>query len=161
MLLIAAALRAAGALHRGRSCCIHRIARCSLLGLRGTAALRLILRGTFDRHPELQLVLGHWGELLPFWLDRAQSLTHVAGLRRSVAECVRENLFLTASGMFNPALLRHALAVTTPDRLLFSTDYPFQQPSRHDIETFLSHLPAESHHAFTTTNAAHLYGIPT
>ena len=39
MLLIAAALRAAGALHRGRSCCIHRIARCSLLGLRGTAAL--------------------------------------------------------------------------------------------------------------------------
>lgn len=127
----------------------------------GTAALRLILRGTFDRHPELQLVLGHWGELLPFWLDRAQSLTHVAGLRRSVGECVRENLFLTASGMFNPALLRHALAVTTPDRLLFSTDYPFQHPGRHDIETFLSHLPAESHHAFTTTNAAHLYGIPT
>ena len=45
MLLIAAALRAAGALHRGRSCCIHRIARCSLLGLRGTAALRLAVLG--------------------------------------------------------------------------------------------------------------------
>ncbi|MFJ9843540.1 amidohydrolase family protein [Kitasatospora sp. NPDC101155] len=27
-----------------------------------TAALRLILRGTFDRHPDLQVVLGHWGE---------------------------------------------------------------------------------------------------
>ena len=46
MLLIAAALRAAGALQRGRSCCIHRsIARCSLLGLRGTAALRLAVLG--------------------------------------------------------------------------------------------------------------------
>ena len=28
----------------------------------GLCALRLILRGTFDRHPDLQLVLGHWGE---------------------------------------------------------------------------------------------------
>ncbi len=36
-----------------------------------TVALRLILRGTFDRHPELQIVLGHWGEMLLFWLDRA------------------------------------------------------------------------------------------
>ena len=26
------------------------------------AALRLILRGTFDRHPELQVVLGHWAK---------------------------------------------------------------------------------------------------
>ena len=43
----------------------------------GTAALRLILRGTFDRHPELQVVLGHWGEMLLFWLDRAeQPLSH-------------------------------------------------------------------------------------
>jgi predicted TIM-barrel fold metal-dependent hydrolase len=27
----------------------------------GLSALRLILRGTFDRHPDLQVVLGHWG----------------------------------------------------------------------------------------------------
>ncbi|ADJ47350.1 metallo-dependent hydrolase [Amycolatopsis mediterranei S699] len=33
------------------------------------AALRLIVRGTFDRHPGLQLVLGHWGELLLFSTD--------------------------------------------------------------------------------------------
>ncbi len=39
----------------------------------GLAALRLILRGTFDRHPDLQVVLGHWGEMLLFWLDRADS----------------------------------------------------------------------------------------
>ena len=45
----------------------------------GLAALRLILRGTFDRHPDLQLVLGHWGEMLLFWMDRADSLSGVAG----------------------------------------------------------------------------------
>ena len=41
-------------------------------------ALRLILRGTFDRHPDLQLVLGHWGEMLLFWMDRADSLSGIA-----------------------------------------------------------------------------------
>lgn len=30
----------------------------------GLAALRLILAGTFDRHPDLQIILGHWGEML-------------------------------------------------------------------------------------------------
>src|SRR6202142_644817 len=44
----------------------------------GLAALRLILRGTFDRHPGLQVVLGHWGEMLLFWMDRADSLSGVA-----------------------------------------------------------------------------------
>ena len=30
-------------------------------------ALRLILSGVFDRLPTLQIVLGHWGELIPFF----------------------------------------------------------------------------------------------
>ena len=84
-----------------------------------TAALRLIVRGTFDRHPDLQVVLGHWGEMLLFWLDRADSLARVAGLRRPVSDYVRSNFFITASGMLNPALLRHALSVTSVDRLMF------------------------------------------
>ena len=35
----------------------------------GLSALWLILRGTFDRYPDLQLVLGHWGEMLLFWMS--------------------------------------------------------------------------------------------
>jgi hypothetical protein len=31
--------------------------------------MALILRGTFDRYPDLQLVLGHWGEMLLFWSE--------------------------------------------------------------------------------------------
>src|SRR5205085_8285057 len=70
-----------------------------------TAALRLILRGTFDRHPDLQVVLGHWGEMLLFWLDRADSISRIAGLPRSVSDCIRSNFYITNSGMLNPALL--------------------------------------------------------
>ncbi|WP_218852484.1 amidohydrolase family protein [Spelaeicoccus albus] len=125
-----------------------------------TAALRLIVRGTFDRHPNLQIVLGHWGELLLFWLDRVDSLSRVAGLERTVTEYVRSNCHITSSGMLNPALLRHALEVTTSDRLLFSTDYPFQRPSRSDIDAFLTHFPTDDDRdRFIAGNARALFGI--
>ncbi|MFD9890790.1 amidohydrolase family protein [Amycolatopsis sp. NPDC059027] len=126
----------------------------------GTAALRLILRGTFDRHPDLQVVLGHWGEMLLFWLDRADSLSRVAGLRRKVSDYLRSNFFITASGMLNPALLHHALSVTSADRLIFSTDYPFQHPSKEDIDALLGHFSSDvDRQKFASGNAAALYGL--
>jgi predicted TIM-barrel fold metal-dependent hydrolase len=126
----------------------------------GLAALRLILRGTFDRHPALHVVLGHWGEMLLFWLDRADSLSGVAGLERRVSDYVRSNFFITSSGMLNPALLHHALAVTSVDRLIFSTDHPFQHPTRHDIEAFLGHFSSdEERQMFSSSNATTLYRL--
>lgn len=126
----------------------------------GLAALRLIARGTFDRHPDLQIILGHWGELLLFWLDRAESLTRIAGLQRKVSDYVRENVVITASGMFNPALLRHALAVTTPDRLLFSTDYPFQRPTPDEIQRFLGAFDTDAEREmFRAGNARRLFAL--
>ncbi|MBD8540511.1 amidohydrolase family protein [Frigoribacterium sp. CFBP 8751] len=125
-----------------------------------TAALRLIASGAFDRHPELQIVLGHWGELLLFWLSRADGLSGLAGLDRTVSEYVRQNVHITASGMFEPALLRHALEVTTIDRLLFSTDYPFQHPTGDEVQAFLGEFATDADRdAFACGNAAHLFGI--
>ncbi|KOV61245.1 amidohydrolase family protein [Streptomyces sp. MMG1121] len=125
-----------------------------------TAALRLILRGTFDRHPDLQVVLGHWGETLLFWLDRADSLSRIAGLQRAVSDYIRSNFYITASGMLNPALLQHALSVTSVDRLIFSTDYPFQRPTREEIDSFLTHFSSDAERQqFSSANAASLYGI--
>lgn len=124
------------------------------------SALRLIVSGIFDRHPDLQLVLGHWGELLLFWLDRTESLSRTAGLDRKVSEYISSNVHITSSGMLNPTLLRHALEVTTPDRLLFSTDYPFQHPDRADIADFLTAFPSnEARDKFTSENARVLFGI--
>jgi uncharacterized protein len=126
----------------------------------GLAALRLILRGTFDRYPDLQIVLGHWGEMLLFWLDRANSLSRIAGLQRSVSDYMRSNFFITTSGMLNPALLQHAQSVTSIDRLIFSTDYPFQQPTRDDIRSFLEHFSSDrEREMFSSINAASLYSL--
>jgi uncharacterized protein len=125
-----------------------------------TAALRLIVRGTFDRHPDLQVVLGHWGEMLLFWLDRADSLARVAGLPRPVSDYVRSNVHITTSGMYNPALLHHALSVTTVDRLIFSTDYPFQRPTRAEIDAFLGELSSDDdRRKVSSANAAALFRL--
>jgi predicted TIM-barrel fold metal-dependent hydrolase len=108
----------------------------------GLAALRLILRGTFDRHPDLQLVLGHWGEMLLFWMDRADSLSGIAKhLERRVSDYIKTNIHITSSGMLQERLLRHTLDFTSADQVLFSTDYPFHQPSAAAVEQFFDAVP--------------------
>jgi predicted TIM-barrel fold metal-dependent hydrolase len=123
------------------------------------AALRLIVRGTFDRHPDLVIVLGHWGELLPFWGTRVDAVSRVAGLERTVSEYIRSNVFITSSGMFTPALLRHTLEATSIDQVLFSTDYPFLRPTRREIQEFLAEFDDEGREKFTSGNARRLFGI--
>ena len=108
----------------------------------GLSALRLILRGTFDRHPDLQLVLGHWGEMLLFWMDRADSLSEAARhLERRVSDYITTNIHITSSGMLQDRLLRHTLDFTGADRVLFSTDYPFQRPDATAIGRFFDAIP--------------------
>ncbi|MGW4571977.1 amidohydrolase family protein [Streptomyces tendae] len=108
----------------------------------GLAALRLILSGAFDRHPDLRLVLGHWGEMLLFWMDRADSLSGVAPhLERRVADYIKTNIHITSSGMLQERLLRHTLDFTTVDQVLFSTDYPFHRPDAAAVRHFFEAIP--------------------
>ncbi|MCW2984279.1 MAG: amidohydrolase, partial [Conexibacter sp.] len=93
----------------------------------GTHALRLILAGVFDRHPSLQVILGHWGELIPFYLGRIdQRLHRLAGhLRRGPAECFRDNFHVTPGGLETLAPLLLCLEVLGADRIMYSADHPF------------------------------------
>jgi uncharacterized protein len=127
----------------------------------GLAALRLILRGTFDRHPDLRLVLGHWGEMLLFWMDRADSLSGVARhLERRVSDYIKTNIYITSSGMLYERLLRHALDFTSADRVLFSTDYPFHQPDATAIGGFFDAIDnVEDRDKIASGNAEALFGL--
>jgi predicted TIM-barrel fold metal-dependent hydrolase len=91
----------------------------------GVQLLRLILGGVFDRFPRLQLILGHWGEMIPFFLDRIDRLTPIAGLQRTVTEYVQTNVYLTPGGVFSQRYLRWALEVVGSERIMFAADYPF------------------------------------
>ncbi len=127
----------------------------------GTAALRLIVSGAFDRHPELQVVLGHWGEMLLFALDRADSLSNVAPhLERRVAEYFQTNVHIATSGMLTPRLLRHALDFTSVDRILLSGDYPFHRLDAAELSGFFETLPdAEDREKVAHGNAEALYDL--
>lgn len=97
----------------------------------GIQFVRLILAGVFDRFPNLQVVLGHWGEVVLFYTERLQALARVAPLQQPVLEYCRKNLYVTPSGMWSQAYMRQALEIVGPERILFSTDFPYQyRPGR-------------------------------
>ena len=96
----------------------------------GVQVLRLILSGVFDRFPSLQVILGHWGELVLFYLDRLEHLAAIAKLPRPLSDYVRNNLLVTPSGILSQQYLRWAIEIVGIDRILFATDYPFEISSR-------------------------------
>jgi predicted TIM-barrel fold metal-dependent hydrolase len=92
----------------------------------GIQFVRLLLAGVFDEHPDLQIVLGHWGEVALFYLERLNVLARVAKLQRPVVDYMRQNLYVTPSGMWSQSYLQRTLEIVGPERILFSTDYPYQ-----------------------------------
>jgi predicted TIM-barrel fold metal-dependent hydrolase len=95
-------------------------------------ALRLMCAGLFDRHPNLQIVLGHMGEGLPFniwrcdnrnkWLNQPPAYP----AKRLLSEYFQENFYVTVSGNFSTPALLCTMQVMGADRILFSTDWPFE-----------------------------------
>ncbi len=103
----------------------------------GVQLLRLILSGAFDRFPGLQVIVGHWGEAVLFYLERIEHLAVAAKLERPLADYFRNNVFVTPSGMFSRRYLRWATEIVGVERILFSTDYPFQSAPQGGARRFL------------------------
>jgi hypothetical protein len=106
-----------------------------------THVLRLILGGAFDRYQDLQFVVGHMGEALPFMLPRLEMALprEATKLERPVGSYLRENLHYTFGG-FNwvQAFLDLVLQVGV-DRIMFSTDHPYASMTQ--ARAFLDRLP--------------------
>lgn len=103
----------------------------------GVQILRLILAGVFDRFPNLQVILGHWGEMVLFYLDRIDNLSAVAKLPRPISDYFRTNVFVTPGGVFSQRYLRWATEVVGAERIMFATDYPYQFAAESGARRFL------------------------
>ncbi|MFD7658416.1 amidohydrolase family protein [Actinosynnema sp. NPDC059797] len=91
----------------------------------GVQYLRMIFSGVFDRHPGLQVIAGHWGEVVLFYLDHVGFLQEAAGLRQPLADYFRRNFWVAGSGTVSERYLRWTAEVVGTDRMLYSTDYPY------------------------------------
>jgi predicted TIM-barrel fold metal-dependent hydrolase len=106
----------------------------------GLHVLRLAAAGVFARHPNLQIVIGHMGENLPFSLMRADAVLAKADPGApSVAAVIREHVHITICGYTTTPPLLCALQVFGADRTMFSSDYPFGDPVEHSM--FLAEAP--------------------
>jgi 2,3-dihydroxybenzoate decarboxylase len=102
----------------------------------GLHMLRIIVSGALDRFPKLKIVTGHLGEGLPYWLFRidfmhsrmvaANRYATVKKLEKKPSDYIRENFYVTTSGMaWGPPIL-YAQSVLGVDRVLYGMDYPYQ-----------------------------------
>ncbi len=102
----------------------------------GMHLLRLITIGIFDRYPDLQIMVGHMGEALPYWLYRLDFM-HQAGVRskryermkplkKTIAEYMRSNVLITNSGVAWEPAIKFCQQVVGEDRVMYAMDYPYQ-----------------------------------
>jgi len=105
--------------------------------------IRLVLGGVFDQYANLQIVIGHMGETLPFMLQRLDVIPMAfTKLNRPISNYLRENVHFTFSGFnFTPTFLDLMLQVGV-DRIMFSADHPYQPMAQ--ARAFLDQLPVSS-----------------
>lgn len=95
-------------------------------------ALRLIGSGLFDEHPTLQIILGHMGEGIPYMLWRIDNRNAWVKLppkypaKKRFVDYFNENFHITTSGNFRSQTLIDAILELGADRIMFSTDWPFE-----------------------------------
>jgi predicted TIM-barrel fold metal-dependent hydrolase len=123
--------------------------------------LRMILGGVFDRHPKLQIVIGHLGEGIPFMLPRLNKNfpTEMTKLNRPVGAYLRENIHYTVGGFNFPATFQNLLAEVGVDRIMFSADHPWG--SMAEARKFLDQVPVSEgdRERIAHGNAEKLFGL--
>jgi predicted TIM-barrel fold metal-dependent hydrolase len=99
----------------------------------GLHGLRLITGAVFDQFPKLQVVLGHMGEGLPYWLYRLDFMYGRVKidfgrrkLKLTPSEYFKRNFYITTSGMNWEPTLKFCIEAVGADRIMWAVDYPYQ-----------------------------------
>ncbi len=127
-----------------------------------TQCLRLIMTGVFDRFPQLQMIIGHMGEGLPFYYERIVGDLGDAtegSLNKPVGQYFNDNFWYTTSAIFQDELLHLLLRYISVDRVMFGTDYPFADMKQGTDWFRAVNLPREAKEKIAFRNAEKLFGI--
>lgn len=127
-----------------------------------TATMRLILDGLYDRHPELKLILGHVGSVIPYIVGRLDyESSRIPGglgaLETMPSEHVRR-LYVDTVSVWPPAM-QLVVDYLGADRVLYATDHPFWDPAKTNDALAQVRLSDEQRKAIETDNAKRLLRI--
>jgi 2,3-dihydroxybenzoate decarboxylase len=135
----------------------------------GLHALRIMTAGVFDSFPKLQMIIGHMGEALPFWAYRLDYMHRatvasnrypsVKPIQRKPSEYLRENFYITNSGVAWEPAIKFTQSVVGVDRVLYAMDYPYQYAPEEVTMMDNMQMDAEDKKKFFQTNAEKVFGI--
>ena len=132
-------------------------------------SLRIITAGVFDRFPKLQIIIGHMGEALPYWAYRldymhratvmSQRYESVKALKKKPSDYLRENFYITNSGMAWEPAIRFTQETLGVDRVLYAMDYPYQYSADEVVSLDGMKMSAENKKRFFQTNAEKVFKL--
>lgn len=98
------------------------------------SALSLIMSGVFEVYPKLMIILGHLGEMIPFVLRRIDFVylrtpDALPAIRKKPSEYFLSNFYVDTAGILHQPALQCTLESLGSEKILFGSDYPFENAS--------------------------------
>jgi len=82
------------------------------------------------------MIIGHMGEALPYWMYRLDFMHNaqvssrryvtLQPLKKKVSDYLKENVYITCSGMAWEPAVKFAQQQIGVDRVMYAMDYPYQ-----------------------------------
>ena len=96
----------------------------------GIQIVRMILSGIFDKLPNLKFISGHWGETIPAFLERMDTILdqEITGLSKKVSEYYKEHIYITPSGIMSNDQLEYMVKLMGANHVMYAVDYPYMKP---------------------------------
>jgi 5-carboxyvanillate decarboxylase len=135
----------------------------------GLHMLRIIVSGAFDRFPKLKFIVGHTGEALPYWLyrmdymqgagQRSNRYPHMPKLAHPVSHYMKNNVFVTSSGVAWQPAIEFCQKVLGVERVLYAMDYPYQYHPEEVATCDAMTIPDADKKAFFEGNARRVFKL--
>ena len=113
------------------------------------AVSNMISRNVLARYNHIKVVVPHCGAYLPLAVSRMKSLAPVMQANKMVGNIDWEKnlsaLYYDLAGAHSPEVIRMLLTITTPDHLLYGSDYPYVAPQvlTHSLQRMKQYLTTE------------------
>ena len=91
----------------------------------GIHIIRLILAVILDEFPKLKIIIGHWAEMIPFYLERLDMALplDITGLKHAITYYFQNNIYTNPSGMYFKNDMDFCIKVMGIDHILWGQDF--------------------------------------